>query len=228
MKDNTDIRNIRLILNRYYNGNASGEDIKELKRFFTSAADVPSDLEADKSIFCMMDACDLTAADMEVPAGLEQTLAGIAYTSKPRRYHFVTIAAAAAALLLLISTGIYLLRPNTPAEAPAQKPVIAENPIVAPQTDAEAPAETTEIMASVPEPEASTPVKPQLVQNFHPAPAADPYIEITDSAEAARITVAVMLKMHRTMNMAMNTTEEITGKNIENISKVKQILDIKQ
>jgi len=225
MKNTTDIQNIRLMLDRYCNGDASGEDIKELKRFFTSTTEVPSDLEADKSIFVMMDVCGLTAEQMEAPAGLEQTLAGIAYTSKPRRYHFISIAAAAATLLLLISAGIYLLRPNHRADTAPQKLIIAEAPIVAPPADAEAPVEAAEIINPTPEPETATPAKPQLAQGSCPAPAADPYIEVTDSAEAARITVAVMRKMHRTMNMAMNTTEEITGKNIENISKVKQILD---
>lgn len=216
MKDTTDLQNIRLLLDRYYNGDASAEDMMELKRFFSSATEVPSDLEPDKAIFGMMAATDLSDGETEVPEGLEQTLHGIAITPERRGYRFPAIAAAAAAIILLATCAIYILKPS-PTVTP---PVIAEatvEPTPRPMN--------TEETDTAPAPEHVPPV-PHTPHRAHVTDkTASPYIEVTDSAEAARITVDALRRMRHTMNMAMNTTEEITGKNIENISKVKQIIE---
>ena len=215
MKNTTDIQTIRLILGRYYSGDASGEDIARLKQFFAATPDVPADLEADKALFNMMSATDPTDEDMDVPDGLEQTLSGIAIAPKSRRLRFPVIAAAAAVIALLATCAIYILKPS-PTVTP---PLIAEVIVgAAPQaTDAEETDTITAIDYVATESQAPR-------QAIARDKASDPYIEVTDSAEAARITVDALRKMRRTMNVAMNTTEEITGKNIENISKVKQII----
>lgn len=62
--------NIRHLLDRYYCGNASPEEIRQIKSYFASAADTPAELEVDRRIFSALSGID----DVEVPEHLESDI----------------------------------------------------------------------------------------------------------------------------------------------------------
>ena len=48
---NQNIDDIRVLLDRYYNGDSSPEDLAILTAYFTSCNDIPEDMEADRLLF---------------------------------------------------------------------------------------------------------------------------------------------------------------------------------
>lgn len=109
--------NIRHLLDRYYNGDASPEEIRRIKSYFASAADIPADLEADRRIFAAMSGID----DIEVPAHLESDIrAAIAAQSRAKRpavAAWMAVAGIAAAVALIAVLAVRLMTP-APDESP--------------------------------------------------------------------------------------------------------------
>lgn len=109
--------NIRHLLDRYYNGDASPEEIRRIKSYFASAADIPADLEADRRIFAAMSGID----DIEVPAQLESDIrAAIAAQSRAKRpavAAWMAVAGIAAAVALIAVLAVRLMTP-APDEGP--------------------------------------------------------------------------------------------------------------
>ena len=123
------------LLTRYYDGETSDTEEKELKRFFTEE-DVPAHLLAEKEIFMQLAAHPAP----EIPEGLESRLSrkidewdtGERRTLKIKKHTRVLrlqwIGSIAASLLILLSVGLYLYKPYpapqdtcaTPEEAYAQ------------------------------------------------------------------------------------------------------------
>lgn len=103
--------NIRHLLDRYYNGDASPEEIRRIKSYFASAADIPADLEADRRIFAAMSGID----DIEVPAHLESDIrAAIAAQSRAKRpavAAWMAVAGIAAAVALIAVLAVRLMAP---------------------------------------------------------------------------------------------------------------------
>jgi len=64
-----DVDNVRILLNRYYEGETSEEEERMLAEFFATA-EVPADLQPDKALFTHIAACD----DSSVPDGLGERL----------------------------------------------------------------------------------------------------------------------------------------------------------
>lgn len=103
--------NIRQLLDRYYNGDASPEEIRRIKSYFASAAGIPADLEADRRIFAAMSGID----DIEVPARLESDIrAAIAAQSRAKRpavAAWMAVAGIAAAVALIAVLAVRLMTP---------------------------------------------------------------------------------------------------------------------
>ena len=135
------VNEIERLLARYYDGETSETEEKELKRFFTEE-DVPAHLLAEKEIFMQL-AAHLAP---EIPEGLESRLSrkidewdtGERRTLKIKKHtrtlRLQWIGSIAASLLILLSVGLYLYKPYpapqdtcaTPEEAyvQAQKALI--------------------------------------------------------------------------------------------------------
>ena len=129
------VNEIERLLARYYDGETSDTEEKELKRFFTEE-DVPAHLLAEKEIFMQLAAQPAP----EIPEGLESRLSrkidqwdtGERRTLKIKKHTRVLrlqwIGSIAASLLILLSVGLYLYKPYpaaqdtcaTPEEAYAQ------------------------------------------------------------------------------------------------------------
>lgn len=109
------VNEVEDLLARYYNGDTSEAEEKELKRFF-AGEDVPSHLLADKEFFLQLTACP----EQEVPQGLEAKLSNlidewdahekrVQKVNKPKRViRLQWMASIAASLLILFSVGMYV------------------------------------------------------------------------------------------------------------------------
>ena len=126
------VNEIERLLARYYDGETSETEEKELKRFFTEE-DVPAHLLAEKEIFMQLAAQPAP----EIPEGLESRLSRKIDqwdTGERRTLRLQWIGSIAASLLILLSVGLYLYKPYpapqdtcaTPEEAyvQAQKALI--------------------------------------------------------------------------------------------------------
>lgn len=131
------VNEIEQLLTRYYDGDTSQAEEKELKRFFAEE-DVPAHLLAEKEIFMQLAALPAT----ETPEGMESRLnrkidewdtrerRTLKAQRKGRILRLQWIGSIAASLLILFATGMYLQQPHhaptpqdtcaTPEEAYAQ------------------------------------------------------------------------------------------------------------
>ena len=86
-----DIKMIRILCDKYFDGRTSAEEERTLKSYFTKVQDIPGDLKAVKVMICGMDEASNMAY---VPAAAEPMRAG-RMSMKVRRIIWSTIAAAA-------------------------------------------------------------------------------------------------------------------------------------
>ena len=113
------VNEIERLLTRYYDGETSETEEKELKRFFTEE-DIPAHLLAEKEIFMQLAAQPAP----EIPEGLESRLSrkidqwdtGERRTLKIKKHtrtlRLQWIGSIAASLLILLSVGLYLYKPS--------------------------------------------------------------------------------------------------------------------
>jgi hypothetical protein len=103
--------NIRHLLDRYYCGNASPEEIRQIKSYFASAADTPAELEADRRIFSALSGID----DVEVPEHLESDIRAAIAAQSGRKRPGVTVWRAvvgiAAAFVLIAVLAVRFMAP---------------------------------------------------------------------------------------------------------------------
>lgn len=124
------VNDIEELLERYYDGQTSEAEEKELKRFFAEE-DVPDHLLAEKEFFLQLNA---SAPSDAVPEGLESRLSDkidqwdthekqVLKVRKHKQFHRLQwIGSIAASLLILLSLGIYLYKPH---QAPTPKDTCA-------------------------------------------------------------------------------------------------------
>ena len=86
-----DIKMIRTLCDKYFDGRTSAEEERTLKSYFTKVQDIPGDLKAVKVMICGMDEASNMAY---VPAAAEPVRVG-RMSMKVRRIIWSTIAAAA-------------------------------------------------------------------------------------------------------------------------------------
>ena len=90
-----DIKMIRALCDKYFDGRTSAEEERTLKSYFTKVQDIPRDLKAVKVMICGMDEASKMAY---VPAAAEPVRAG-RMSMKVRRIIWSTIAAAASVVI---------------------------------------------------------------------------------------------------------------------------------
>ncbi len=100
---NQNIDDIRVLLDRYYNGDSSPEDLAILTAYFTSCNDIPEDMEADRLLFL-----NINDAMPEIPASLSASIIEAIQKETARagnrRYLKILRFAAAAAAISVVAT----------------------------------------------------------------------------------------------------------------------------
>lgn len=108
MLETNDIKKIRILLESYYGGEASREEIAQLASLFSSVPDLPQDLTKERDVFLMIENPLLSSEqDISVPDYLENNISRD-LSGRNRRYlfrRFVKIAASAAVLVLVLTVG---------------------------------------------------------------------------------------------------------------------------
>jgi len=219
MKSTTDIKEIKRLLDRFYQGLTTPDEQAALCAYFEG--EVAPELAADAEVFAALSA--LAPADVKVPDGLEDTLMAMAAPVAPKRKVFglkkwIYTAVGAAAVLL---AGVLLIKGVVSADRHSQVP---ELPLIADATVIIAeplPADTGLVVVPVQDvkpAKKSAPIvadAPQVADNRDDD---DYFREVTDPAEAARIMEEISTLLAKnltegssavsTMNMAFNRTAE--------------------
>ncbi|MDR0938722.1 MAG: hypothetical protein LBN29_05100 [Mediterranea sp.] len=116
---------IEELLARYYQGTATEEEERALRRALAGSGDLPPHLMEEKAFFAQLDACAAADDLPEVPGELEGKLIRL-IDGRARVVRLRWIGGIAAGLLVLFTVGSHFYRPTpqdtcaTPAEAYAQ------------------------------------------------------------------------------------------------------------
>lgn len=106
---NQNIDDIRVLLDRYYNGESSPEDLAILTAYFTDSNDIPEDMEADRLLFI-----NISDAMPEIPAGLSASISKAILketrrTDSRRYLKILRISAAAAAIAVVATVAVRII-----------------------------------------------------------------------------------------------------------------------
>lgn len=217
MIDQERISRIRRLLDRFYDGTATPEETEELSALF-SAGSLPADLEAERTVFGMMAEPD--ADGIEIPSGLEDSLMDIMAEPRPgllARFRPWAIGGAAAAVILALITVI-----KSPSDT---EPFSVGGEITA---EVEKGADTARCDTVVVHPLHIPDVEPapllaesgQESQAQPKAEATDPYTEITDPDEAARIAAGLLCMVSEKMRSSLDKTEEVATSQITSVQTI--------
>jgi len=114
-----DIEHIKILLEKYYSGTSTLEEERMLSAFFTSGAEIPMEMEADRKVFELLalDSGQLDETpDIELPEGLEirmeHVIDGLSakYNLKYSRKWRLRLWGGAIAAMMVISAGITAYR----------------------------------------------------------------------------------------------------------------------
>lgn len=152
------VNEIKLLLDKFYNGTTSAKEELDLKEFFAIATNIPEELQADMHVFqALADADKAMNTDINIPEGLVDELAltidrlAEAETTIPTRkwWTWQRLTGIAASVCILISVSLSLLN-NNPESLPSIEPVGLRHAYI-PQTEEEAIVETSRALMLVAE-----------------------------------------------------------------------------
>lgn len=213
MNDQERISRIRRLLDRFYDGTASPEEISELTSLF-GLGSLPADLEAERRAFEMMAAPDVDAID--IPDGLEESLEGIMTEPRPSMWARLRpwcIGGAAAAVLLALVT--VLTSPDD------QQPFSVGGLTAETEDTTQVAGPDTVIVHPIVDDAPETFVAEQKAATPTPhAVAEDPYTEITDPNEAARIATDLLCMVSEKMRTSIDKTEKVATSQITSVQTI--------
>lgn len=200
------IDEIRRLLNSFYNGDISPEDVEVLKKYFAGTDNIPDDLLLDAKIFRAMN-----VEKASVPTDLEQrilasTIADSAFTRR-KKWNLKAIISVAASLAIIVSVALTLLIPGNKPETQVQHFAVATS-VQKPYEDvsSDVPAQRALACETAQEPvirhKADIPARSlQTEQIAEPdSLMAGTYREVTDSVEAVEITSRLIALLDASFN----------------------------
>lgn len=220
MKNNYDINEIRLLLEKYYEGVTSLTEEEQLAAFFNEADDdrIPKDMIADKKLFATMRELQPRSVDSEIPGdliGKIDKLISQPETQKTsvgngkKRHHFIRYSAIAAAAALLWA--IVTLMPdfgNKKAEMPVEH--TAKAAMHSPVNEYDDTTATLSVAEST-----------DINTTSSAGEDIDNYIEITDPEEARKIALEIGMLLAQNIDRSNEAISQIgtTFNNYKEITK---------
>ena len=142
-------KDIRLLLEKFYDGTTTAMEEAVLKEYFDSVESLPEDLEADKAVFQTLDVADGEEMDLiEVPETLTAELSAIIDAEIERtviknsfRRQWFRIAGIAACVCFAITLGMFVFKSNNGIDS-SMELVMLEHAYI-PETEEAAIAETS-------------------------------------------------------------------------------------
>lgn len=148
---------IRLLLEKFYDGATSCEEEQLLKDFFAQEVDLPEDLEADRSVFATLSEVEDEAVPaIEIPEDLESEINAIidreVKKSRPKIQwaDWKRFAGIAASVCLIVTVGVFLMK-NNQIDDPYLADGAGLSDVYVPKTDDEAMLEASRALLLVSE-----------------------------------------------------------------------------
>lgn len=116
------LKEIRELLEKFYEGATSREEEIRLRKFFRSATNLSADFQADKELFNSMDSLD---QEVNIPPDLDEKISSALDNaqhaeSRLRRISFYSLSGLAAGLLIILSVYLGYIRENQSVDLLAQ------------------------------------------------------------------------------------------------------------
>lgn len=230
------IDNVRSLLARYYEGDATAEEVAALGEFFSHSEAVPDDLAVDAAIFRAL--AEAHEAEIAVPEGLRERIVVATVGSRSRRSRFLWLKpalAVAASLAVAITAGVGLLQIGSSAPSDASDMLATAVDTVHTIVVAEIEPDKVSDVAMVAEaPVAEAPVaepaprRRKAVKAAPGAPVAQYTREVTDPAEAAEVIQEVFAMLQRSreasearLQACMESTGEAMAAVRDPLAKIK-------
>ncbi len=141
------VEEIKLLLEKFYDGITSHEEELLIKEFFTYCEDIPEDMIADKEVFNVLIKAEQELMDnIEIPVDLEQELSELIDVEAQKENHvkiwwtWRRISGIAASICIIGTIGVYLMI-NQPEEEIYTDGILSKRAYI-PQTEEEAVKET--------------------------------------------------------------------------------------
>lgn len=222
---------LRTLLDAYYDGTSSPDDIATIQRLFDELTDIPSDLSADRDIFQIIADPDLdnVACPPRLETLIDEKVKELDSNRTPRAL-WINIASIAAAIAIIFTIGIIYLTspkldsPKTEGHIAAAETDTILSPVIAEEMLASSAAqpESTETHASETnrvDPDNNHPVKIQA----KPASTSD-IREVTDPAEAKEQTLLALNCLSDNLGKARKATRMTDETLLEINNKIQNIL----
>lgn len=200
------IDNVCSLLARYYEGDATAEEVASLGEFFSHSEAVPDDLAVDAAIFRAL--AEAHEAEIAVPEGLRERIVAATVGSRSRRSRFLWLKpalAVAASLAVAITAGVGLLQIGSSAPSDASDMLATAADTVHTIVVAEIEPDKVSDVAMVAEAPVAKPApvaepaprRRKAVKAAPGAPVAQYTREVTDPAEAAEVIQEVFAMLQR-------------------------------
>ena len=194
------IDNVCSLLARYYEGEATAEEVAALGEFFSHSEAVPDDLAVDAAIFRAL--AEAHEAEIAVPEGLRERIVAATVGSRSRRSRFLWLKpalAVAASLAVAITAGVGLLQIGSSAPSDASDMLATAADTVHTIVVAEIEPDKVSDVAMVAEAPVAKPAprRRKAVKAAPGAPVVQYTREVTDPAEAAEVIQEVFAMLQR-------------------------------
>lgn len=221
------IQQLRQLLDSYYAGTASQEDIDRIRHFFDESETLPDDLAADRMMFDAL--CDPTLDTTPVPSDLDTainaTIDEITSTTaakpsrKARILHVIRHTAAAAAVIIAATVAFRYFQPADIRLVP-EMTEMTENATSSDVIISALDSKTSDRESKTDISE-SAPAEKQTVRNHaprktKPRPASGVKV-VTDPKEAEAYTLFAFNTLNSNLRIARNAGERV-GTELENIN----------
>ena len=142
-------KDIRLLLEKFYDGTTTAMEEAVLKEYFDSVESLPEDLEADRAVFQTLDEAEDEVMDLiEVPESLTAELSAMIDAETERtviknsfRRQWLRIAGVAACVCVAVTLGMFVFKSNNGIDSSLER-VMLEHAYI-PETEEAAIAEAS-------------------------------------------------------------------------------------
>ena len=221
------IQQLRQLLDSYYAGTASQEDIDRIRHIFDESETLPDDLAADRMMFDAL--CDPTLDTTPVPSDLDTAInatideitgtTAVKPSRKARILHVIRHTAAAAAVIRTATVAFRYFQPADIRLVP-EMTEMTENATSSDVIISALDSKTSD-RESKPDISESAPAEKQTVRNHaprktKPRPASGVKV-VTDPKEAEAYTLLAFNTLNSNLRIARNAGERV-GTELENIN----------
>ncbi len=224
------IQQLRQLLDSYYAGTASQEDIDRIRHIFDESETLPDDLAADRMMFDAL--CDPTLDTTPVPSDLDTAInatideitgtTAVKPSRKARILHVIRHTAAAAAVIIAATVAFRYFQPADIRLVPEMTEMteMTENATSSDVIISALDSKTSD-RESKPDISESAPAEKQTVRNHaprktKPRPASGVKV-VTDPKEAEAYTLLAFNTLNSNLRIARNAGERV-GTELENIN----------